>query len=251
MKNTKSFSIVFLLILISCTTQIIKLNGIAENNNDLIYFHGQDVLISTKKISRVALSAKKENNLIKLRVLIQNISNERLNVFPEKIKIRGVKNNSSAIVDLKVYNPEKYIETIKANQSIALSLMALGGAFKAAYAGKTTTYSNATGYIGNSTINLNTYQTTIDYDKKNQVMQETTNNLISAKNKFDFQNMVIEMSLLRKHTLFSGDILEGYVLAEKKDEGYFTMDEESFFAYVIEIPLGEELHIFKFKLSKF
>lgn len=240
-----------LLLFLSCTIKITKICGILDKNVDLIYINGQDVLISTMNIGRLAVSATREKNLLKLRVLVQNISNNRINVEPERIKIKGIKNKSHKIIDLKVWNPDKYIESLKMNQSIALSLMAIGGALRTASAGKSTTFSNSTGYIGNSVIQLNTYQTTIDNDKRNQVLKETAKELMSTKNRFDYENQILEMSLLKKHTLFTGDIIEGYVLVKNENEEYFEMSEESIIAYLIEIPFGDEIHRFKFKVIKY
>lgn len=260
-RDIRLWLVIGLLLSCGCAASITNLVGMPpeDSPDDLIYVDGNDVLMSTKAETQASVMAQKRGGergyyegsatWLKLRVCIQNISDHRVNVFPDSVKVRAMDKYLSG-EDMRVYSPKKYMEKISMQQSITYGLMAAGKIMGTALstAGETKTRSTTTGYIGNSTINLSTSERSIDYSKREDAHRQDAAELREAGRGMAEAYTRIEMALLKKHTLFPGDVIEGDVFA--KLEYVPGKEVVPWITFAIRIRVGEDLHKFAFQVPR-
>lgn len=220
--------------LTGCSTNFKLSPQVATNETQqTFYLDGDEVLLSEKSYTTVAiLGGKNQAKEIELTLLILNISQERVDVIPDDIKVIGI-NSYGKHEELDVILPEQILKKIKNQNKINLITQAMYGFVAALNAGKNTT--SVSGNVGNTPFSgtVKTY----DYFKQYEAGILVNDELTNMKNAQESFFNIIKQSLLKKHSLFPNQQLVGSVMVKFK-----PMVE-----YIVEVPLGVDTHVFRFK----
>jgi len=233
--------ILFLIIFLSsCTTSYFLKPELNDDNDEIVYIDGKEVIISRGVTFGVALYGyKSTNGELILHVLYKNVDPEnRYNIIPENIQVIG--HNSQGISKIfKVYSADEYIRKMKNAQAWALAFQAMAGSMEAYQAGKQTTNTYGSLY-GSDGTSYSGYSSSTTYDYSAQAEANARNNaeLQKTASQYSQTRSSTEQGLLKANTVFPDQMVEGNIMV-KIDEFYTSK-------FLITIPAGQDEHKFIF-----
>ena len=101
-----------LLILPSCATttyNLIPKNYSDEKETREFYSEGRKVLIQKSDETALFVSGGRTESHLTLDILYKNLSNNPIDVFPEKITVIGIISKKNKQVELRVLSPSEYL----------------------------------------------------------------------------------------------------------------------------------------------
>jgi len=227
-----------------CVTYRLTPNELYEGQ-EVIYIEGyeavtENCLLYENAGLTVSVFGYSTNDVLALNVFFGNASEESINVLPDTVLVEGI--SDEGIMLIKVWEANAYIKRIKAIQTTALILQAIGGAMEASSAGTSTTstygsYYGSAGY-GSYSGTYGGYSRTYDYSK---VAEANARNsaAIAAQARENSSNIeYLNTVLLKRHTLQPGTFISGAIYCKKTLYPY----------YRIRIPFGERTFVFSLKL---
>ncbi len=235
-KSILTLTSVIVLLTIGCSNSYYLKPVIRSNDNmDVIYHEGKPVALSFGEETTVGLYCiKTTDNELLLHVLYTNESSEkRITVIPEDIKIYGVDKQLQK-KQLKVYSAKEYLRKMQRKQNWATVALAVAGAMEAEEAAKSTSTTSA--YVTGSGGYAYGSATTQTYDASKKAEVEARNRAEIAKTQQQYAliNTAVEQGLIKSHTLFPEQRIEGNVMVKFK-KSYSNR-------FIIKIPIGKEVH---------
>jgi hypothetical protein len=195
-----------LLLFGSCGAPSMRLHPTLIADQEALFVNGRELVISQGSSSNVAMHALRKGQDLVLKVVYENTSrDETITVRPQALRITGFDPKGEA-VDLHVYSPEEVMQRRESAQAWAMALQGVAAGLESYNTGETS--------------------------------QRTQDNIEKTAQGFARSNANTEQKLLKSHTLFPGDFLNGNVRANATNLGN---------RFDIVVPLGDDLHSFQFK----
>ncbi len=191
------------------------------------YYNDHEIAVSNKQNSDILLYGQESDtqNDLFFHLVCINKSSNRIDVMPDKIKVFGFdKENKSK--SLKVFTSREYIANIQTDHAWSMTFQALAGAVNAYQAGKSVT-------VGSKGASV-----TYDYGKAQYISQIEQNKLANQAEQNNVQINDLEQRLIKKHSLFAGESIEGDFVVS----GEYVYSKK----YLVEIPLKDEKHLVVF-----
>jgi len=246
MKNTliTIFLIFISIFFSSCATSYFLKPEVLDENDEIVYIDGKEVIISRGVSFGIGLYGyKSTNNELILHVLYKNVDSEnRYNIIPEDMQVIGY--NSQGVSKIfKVYSADEYIRKMRNTQAWALAFQAMAGSMEAYQAGQKTTNTYGSIY-GSDGTTYSGYSSSTTYDYSAQAEANVRNNaeLQKSASQYSQTRSATEQGLLKSNTVFPDQYVEGNVIV-KIDEFYTSK-------FSITIPAGLDKHKFIFTPNK-
>ena len=221
-----------------------------NDNVEVVYLQGKTIAVSRGEKTTVALDGFKTtgDELVLYVGYGNSLYGERVDVIPENIVVYSV-NGQGQETQLWIYPAETYLERVQKQQerqqywgTLAQSFV---GALAAEAAARST--SSTSGYVYDPKTGEYIYghATTETYDASKKAEAEARNRAALEQTQQQTQqqnaqiNATLSQKLLRRTTLFPGQSVEGSVIVE-------CNLEECPEKFIIEIPIGKEVHTFTF-----
>ncbi len=227
----------FLIIFISsCTTSYFLKPELNDDNDEIVYIDGKEVIISHSVSFVVALYGYiSTNSELIFHVLFKNIDpKNRYNIIPEDIQVIGY-NSQGISKSFKVYSADEYIKKIRNSQTLALAFQAMAGSMEAYQAGKQTnnTYGSLYGSDGTSYSGYSS-STTFDYSAQAEANARNNAELQKTASQYSQIRSSTEQGLLKANTVFPDQVVEGNIVV--KIDQIYTLK------YEVLIPAGNDIH---------
>ena len=155
---------------------------------------------------------------------------ERIDVIPEDISVMGYTVNNHHY-PLKVYSPDEYMVKERNVQEWALGLQAVSGVLAAQGAGQST--STISGSYGGTSFFAQT-RTKDGAAVANELARQKEELQQNAEN-YAHINTTTESRLLKAHTVFNEQIVDGIVIVKLSRRSY-----DSYYKFIITVPWVEE-----------
>ena len=219
------YFLVIAFILCKCATipPILKPTKLKNRNMETLYVSGREVVWSHDQHTSIALygelisTGKGWANIILHMIYINHTENSRMDANPELIRVFGY-NKKNTRKEIKVYSPEEYVLRMKNLANIALTFQAVAVGLQ--------NYCDL--QLSNNNVSFAALKFSNALDR---AQMERTAEMYSQMIEST------EYGLLKRHTLFPGEAIEGNVM---------VLSESSFREkYHILVPFGEDRHVFE------
>ncbi len=194
----------------------------------VVYINGLAVAVSRLEKSAVGVAVDGEQgNTVFLRVAYRNNSDAPLLAQPESIELRG-RDYDGAYVSGTVYDPDRYIESLRTADSLSQAIASLGAALFPS--GPPQTAFNMSGPDGFY------WGTITDYGAQAQAQQRQQLELQRQAAAQALQREQLSRAMLRTTTVFPGQAVEGLVVVVAPKAPVIT----------VVVPFGDEVHELQF-----
>jgi len=240
----KNIAILFVigLTINGCTTsyQLHPIVSSYSNDIEIVFLEGNEVALSVKDSTAVAIFGQKNaNNELYLYVAYKNKSvHQKANAIPSDIVVYGI-NEIGSKKQFQTYSAYEYLKRMKSQQAIVLGLQAAAGIVESTNSAQSTTYTSGTYSSSDGTsLSGSSVSTTYDYSKQAEVDARNQKDLQESIQQYKKVNSATEQGLIKKTTLFPGQMIEGYVVV--KMDNYYSK------GFLINVPIGQDVHEYRF-----
>ena len=231
----KIFTCILIAFFLSGCSPSFKLSPMLDTNEtqQMFYLDGNEIAVSEKRNTTIAIMGEKHaSGEIEITLLISNISTESINIYPNNIKVYGI-DSFDVKEEFEVIEPEEYLQNLQNSQKVNLITQAFYGFVETRNSDKSST--SITGRVGG--LPFNATAETSDKSKQVKANRQLVQDINSLKEINDRNYDTIKQSLLKKHTIFPEEQVVGAVMVKFKPA----------IKYILEIPLGNDIHIIEFE----
>lgn len=228
--------------------RLYKLSPERDAHTDRIFIAGDEWAVVEDSHARVAISGEKvTGSEIYLKLSVTNKSEKRVDVLPDEIRVWA--HEDAGKRPLKVWSPDRYMATLRGNQTMSLAILSFANALSSADEGKKTITSTTTGGSQSTTYGSHDTKytrerygektvTVVDDPAAREAARERDRRQIQELDEQNrSQNQRLEAALLKATTLFKGDRIEGVAIVDAADAALYT----------VSVVLGENIYRVRFR----
>lgn len=204
-----------------------------------VYVDGQEIIISEKEQTTVAVGAVRIGDEIELTVATRNHSDGRIDLLPRNIKVfKTVEGKRSKAL---VFTAEQYLRMMETRHEGVAFLEAFVTGLASAYSGYARQAVDATFNVDGETTSVSGSVVTYDSERQRQRTEELSQRNRESKAERDWLEATTYQSLLKANTIFPEQQVVGLVKVH-----YRNIPQGIRQAIEITIPVGEDVHVMHF-----